>query len=205
MSLLKNESILIIRYPTPTLVKGHYIQGTPSFIYALANVQPINGDELLLLPEGNRKKGTIKIYSETEIIDNDILRRVDNRYTYNIAQINTCTVDVALDSTDYTCTINGTVFTHTSIVGATILTIVAGLVSEINLGSELVTAVDNLDGTYTLTSDIKGTLFTVSVDVNQSVVLDVENITEEYKIMQDKDYSVHDIPHYKVYGFLMGT
>ena len=78
------------------------------------------------------------------------------------------------------------------------------MVSEINGGSELVTATDNLDGTYTLISDYRGSPYTLETDVNQSFVNSAANITEEYKIMQDKDYSVHSLGHYKAYGFLMG-
>jgi len=202
MSLLKYEGILIFRWPEPTKVKGHYIQGDPTVFLTDANVQPINGDEFLLLPEGNRIKGSLKIYTETPIYDNDVARRDQDKY--NVAQSDICTIDNIIDSIDYTCTINSTIFTHTSIIGATALTIASGLVSEINGGSELVTATDNLDGTYTLISDYRGSPYTLETDVNQSFVNSAANITEEYKIMQDKDYSVHSLGHYKAYGFLMG-
>jgi len=201
MSLLKHEPLLLIRYPEPTKLKGHYIKGTPSIILCSGNVQPLNGDELKLLSEGNRKKGSIKIYTEISMYDDDIIRR--NNDKYNIAQVDICTIDNVIDEIDYTCIINSTTFTHTSIVGATDLTIVAGLVDEINNGSENVEATDNLNGTYTITSIYRGELYTIEIDVNQSVVNSVANITEEYRILQDKDYSVHSISHYKLYGFLL--
>jgi len=164
-------------------------------------VQPLNGDELKLLSEGNRKKGSIKIYAEIAMYDDDIIKRNDDKY--NVAQVDISTIDVVTDEIDYTCIINSTTFTHTSIVGATDLTIAAGLVAEINDGSEDIEATDNLDGTYTTTSAYRGTPYTIEVDDNQSVVNSVANITEEYRILQDKDYSVHDISHYKLYGFLL--
>lgn len=201
MSLLTHEPLLLIRYPEPTRLKGHYVKGTPSVISCSGNVQPLNGDELKLLPEGNRKKGSIKVYTEITMYDDDIIRRNDDKY--NIAKIDISTIDNIIDETDYTCIINNTTFTHTSIVGATDLTIVAGLVASINNGSENIEATDNLDGTYTITSIYRGELFTIEVDVNQSVVNSIANITEEYRILQDKDYSVHDISHYKLYGFLL--
>ena len=68
-------------------------------------------------------------------------------------------VDTVVDNTDYTVTINGTAFTYNSGVGATDLSIAAGLVSAINLGSEPVTATDDLDGTVTLDADVAGTAF----------------------------------------------
>jgi len=201
MSLISNESLLLIRYPEPTKSKGHYTKGTPSVISCSGNVQPLNGDELKLLSEGNRKKGSIKIYAEIAMYDDDIIKRNDDKY--NVAQVDISTIDVVTDEIDYTCIINSTTFTHTSIVGATDLTIAAGLVAEINDGSEDIEATDNLDGTYTTTSAYRGTPYTIEVDDNQSVVNSVANITEEYRILQDKDYSVHDISHYKLYGFLL--
>ena len=201
MSLLTHEPLLLIRYPEPTRLKGHYVKGTPSVISCSGNVQPLNGDELKLLSEGNRKKGSIKIYTEIAMYDDDIIRRNDDKY--NVSQVDISTIDNVIDETDYTCIINSTTFTHTSIVGATDLTIAAGLVDEVNDGAEDVEATDNLDGTYTITSTYRGTLYTVEVDENQSVVNSVANITEEYRILQDKDYSVHDISHYKLYGFLL--
>ncbi len=80
----------------------------------------------------------------------------------------TVTVDEVADSTLYTTSINGTDFSHTTAAsGATALTIAAALVSAINAGSEPVTASDNGDGTYDLTADISGTLFTLTQDIRQ--------------------------------------
>jgi len=200
MGLLKNEEVVIIRPVGGSYTKGHYVALDPFITTILASVQPINGDELLLLSEGNRKGGTLKFYSESEIKTDDILRRKQ----YNSTQKNICTIDTALDSTDYTCTLNGTVFTYNSGIGATKLTIAAGLVSQILTGSEPITIINNLDETYTITAIVTGTPFTIAVDDNQSINEDTINVTKEYKALQDKDYSVHSISHYKAYGFLAG-
>lgn len=199
MTLFDNENIIIIKKTSGTWSKGHHTDGSITYIPATANVQPINDDELQALKEGERVKGTLKFYSETEILKNYFTRRKDE----NVAKIVTCTIDNVLDSTDYTCTINETEFLHNSGVGATAVSIVVGIVTEILGGSELITVVDNLNGTYTITSSIEGTNFTLKVDVNQSFNLDIDNIQKEYKIMQSKNYSSHDIKYYKAYGFLV--
>lgn len=199
MSLFDNEDIIIVIKDLGVFTKGHYTDGVANYIRAKANVQPINDDELQSLKLGDRIKGTLKFYSETTILKSYFLRRKDE----NVAKVVTCTVDTIVDSTDYTCTINGTIFTYNSGSGATALSIVDGIVNEILGGSELITVVDNLDGTYTITSSIEGTDFTLEVDSNQSINIDTNNTKKEYKIMQSKDYSSHYIPHYKAYGFLV--
>lgn len=67
------------------------------------------------------------------------------------------------NSTTYTVTINGTAFTFVSDVSATAAEISLGLTTAINLGSEPVTATDNV-GTFDLTADVVGDLFTLEVD-----------------------------------------
>lgn len=79
------------------------------------------------------------------------------------------TVSTVTLNVDYSCTINGTEFIFDSGATPTAITIAAGLVSAINLGSEPVTATDNLDGTYDLDADVAGVAFTVSVDADQTI------------------------------------
>ena len=205
MGLMDNELILIVKKATGTFTKGHYTDGAITYVNAYASVQPINDDELQMLNIGDRVKGTKKFYSESNIAFDDFIRRIDpiKAPGENIAKIVTCTVDNVLDSIDYTCEINTTEFLFNSGVGATALSIVAGIVNEINNGAEPVSVIDNLDGTYTITSTIQGTNFTILTDADQSINIDVENVKKEYKIMQSKDYSMHGIPHYKAYGYLV--
>lgn len=202
MSLLRQEEILIKRPGGGSYVDGHFIPATPTIISSVyANVQPIDGDELLLLPEANRSPDTLKWYSETEMRVDDILKRVKE----NVAQVNTCTIDNVVDENDYTCTINGTEFSYTSGIGATALSIVSGLTTLIDAGSSalLITVTDNLDGTYTIESDVIGDAMTITVDSNQSIVEDVANISKKYRVLQLKNWHGHLIPHYKAYGYLI--
>jgi len=202
--LLNNENIIIISKAAGSWTKGHHTDGAITYTRATASVQPINDDELQSLKEGERVKGTLKFYSETEILKNYFVRRADIiKANENIAKIVTCTIDNIVDSTNYTCTINETVFLYNSGIGATALSIVIGIVVEILGGSELITVVDNLDGTYTITSSIEGTDFTIVVDDNQSININIANTKKEYKIMQSKNYTTHSIKYYKVYGYLV--
>jgi len=199
-TLLDNENIIIVKKAAgsyPSVAKGHYVEGTTTYIDALANVQPLNDRELELLKEGERIRGSLKIYSSSELSDDYFVRRSDE----NIAQVVTCTVDNALDSTDYTCTINENEFLYNSGIGATVESIATGLVTEIN-GAELIEVVDNIDGTYTITSTIKGTSFTIEVDDNQSINIDIENVQKQYKLIKSKNYTAHSIKHYKAIGLL---
>lgn len=74
------------------------------------------------------------------------------------------TVSQVVDNTLYRVTINGTDFDFTSGVATTDLLIATGLVSAINLGSEPVTALDNVDGTFDLDADVAGEIFTLVTD-----------------------------------------
>jgi len=81
----------------------------------------------------------------------------------NVAQSEVVTVANVQNNVTYTTTINGTPFNFLSDADATNLEIAAGLVSAINLGSEPVTATDNVDGTFDLDADVAGEPFTVAV------------------------------------------
>jgi len=200
-TLLDNESAIIIKkaigsYPSES--KGNYVEGAINYIDIVANIQPLNGDELQLLKEGDRTKSSLKIYSSSELADDYFIRRSNE----NVSQVITCTIDNIVDDTDYICTINGTEFLYNSGIGATAESIVVGIVAEIT-GTILIEITDNLDGTYTIISTVKGTSFTIEVDENQSYVVNVENVQKQYKLMKTKDYTSHNIKYYKSIGILM--
>ena len=94
----------------------------------------------------------------------------------NQAQSDRISVDVVADNTQYDVTINGTPFSFTSDADATAIEIGAGLVGEINGGSEPVTATDNLDGTFDLVSDNAGLAYTLSVGTGLSSTSVAENV-----------------------------
>ena len=79
------------------------------------------------------------------------------------------TVATVADTTEYTCTINGTEFSFTSDADATAIEIAAGLVADINGGSEPVTASDNVDGTFDLDADVAGVAYSVKIDSRQTI------------------------------------
>lgn len=108
----------------------------------------------------------------------------------NEQQLETVTVDTVEDTTVYSCTINGTLFDITSDGDATAIEIAAALKVDIDLGSEPVTVVDNVDGTYTIEADVAGEPFTLVVDSNQSFVTTQENVnvaTEVARIQELTD------------------
>lgn len=78
----------------------------------------------------------------------------------NVAKSEVVTVASVQNDTTYTVTINGTAFTFLSDADATDDEITAGLVADINGGSEPVTATDNVDGTFDLDADVDGVDFT---------------------------------------------
>lgn len=99
--------------------------------------------------------------------ENAVVRiAIGRRKTNDTAVI---TVSDVQNLTKYETTINGTVFDYTSNTDATDLEIAAGLVAAINLGSEPVTATDNVDGTYDLDPDVADVPYTVAVDSRQTI------------------------------------
>lgn len=72
-------------------------------------------------------------------------------------------VDTVIDSTDYTVSINGTPATFNSGIGATDISIAAGLVTQIDASPEAVDGIDNLDGTFNVVADDAITPFAVTL------------------------------------------
>ncbi len=91
--------------------------------------------------------------------------KILKRGSTQTAMVVKVTVAQLFATTKYTVTINGTAFDFTSDATPTALEIAAGLVSAINGGTEPVTALDNVDGTFDLTKDgpLDGTLFSLDL------------------------------------------
>ena len=87
-------------------------------------------------------------------------RIVIGKRAANAAQGDVVTVSNVQDTVTYTDTINGTAFDFLSSGAATDDEITLGIVTAINLGSEPVTATDNVDGTYDVDADVEGVAFT---------------------------------------------
>ena len=110
------------------------------------------------------------------------------------------TVDTVELNTDYTTTINGTDFTFNSGGAPTAITIALGLVTAINLGTEPVTAVDNVDGTYQLNADVSLVPWTLGVDSNQVITAydPLEDIADDMDAIKNYNndwYAVAELLH----------
>lgn len=70
-SLIKSmggQLLPVTRFSTGSYVNGTLVQGTPiTGVAALASVQPITGDEIAEVPEGDREREIKKIYSADEL------------------------------------------------------------------------------------------------------------------------------------------
>ncbi|MCK5601783.1 phage head closure protein [Candidatus Pacearchaeota archaeon] len=78
MRLLLNETITIKR-STDSFVKGRSVKGTTTTFTKKANIQPLKGNEILQLPEGDREQENMKCFLPFELQVNDEVIRSDGR------------------------------------------------------------------------------------------------------------------------------
>ena len=78
MRLLLNETITVKR-STDSFVKGRSVKGTPTTFTKKANIQPLKGNEILQLPEGDRERENMKCYLPFKLQGNDEVIRADGR------------------------------------------------------------------------------------------------------------------------------
>lgn len=82
--LAESQAIEFTRAGTPSSSYGRVVPGTPSTFSANAAVQPLSPRERLLLPEGERTKEKIKIYSTTQLrIGSPDAGTIGDRFTHN--------------------------------------------------------------------------------------------------------------------------
>lgn len=74
---LKVEPITVTRSAQGEYVDGRYVPGDNQTFEAFGNIQPLNGKELLQLPEGDRQRQTLKIYTAFALENNDTVTRSD--------------------------------------------------------------------------------------------------------------------------------
>jgi len=86
--------------------------------------------------------------------------------TESIAQVDTISNIIAVDSTDYTVTINGTAYTFKSGTSATVQSIITGMVKAITDSN--VNAADSGNSTILLTANTAGVSFTSSINANMT-------------------------------------
>ena len=64
---LSTGKITLKKFLDGRYVNGHWVDGKHKSVEISVSVQPMKPNEMLLLPEGRRNIGGIKIYSETEL------------------------------------------------------------------------------------------------------------------------------------------
>jgi hypothetical protein len=74
---LNVEAITVTRSAQGSYVSGRFVPGAPTVTTAAGNVQPLSGKELLLLPEGERQRQVVKIYTGFALESGDIVTRAD--------------------------------------------------------------------------------------------------------------------------------
>lgn len=62
------KSQTIIRTAPGAYVRGEWVDGAPAPLTIQASVQPVTGQELLVLPEGRRSSDVVKIYTSSELL-----------------------------------------------------------------------------------------------------------------------------------------
>lgn len=68
-------------------VRGHYSPGKlTTFEKLKGNIQPLNGQELLQVPEGDRQKENNWLFTSFEIADNDIVIYKDIKYEVQVVK-----------------------------------------------------------------------------------------------------------------------
>lgn len=56
-------NLSVTRYAAGTYVAGKYVPGAASTVTALATVQPLGGNDIMRIPEGDRTRERRKLYS----------------------------------------------------------------------------------------------------------------------------------------------
>jgi len=64
---LPQHTLTVTRYSAGSLVKGRWVEGTPSTFTIKASVQPLRGKDIELLPEGRRTGFSQVLFTDTEL------------------------------------------------------------------------------------------------------------------------------------------
>ncbi len=96
-SLLEIEGIIITRLADvgggDYDDSGHFVEGTKDTSAEVpVNIQPVTGQDLEQLPESDREKVQLKIYSKTEIRNSDRITRSLDGLGYKVIHVKNWTV-----------------------------------------------------------------------------------------------------------------
>ena len=95
MSSFRTYTITGKRYAASTNTKGRWVDGADSPISFKASVQPLRGNELLTLPEGQREKETYRLYTSFQLFTaNESDKKKPDRVTIFDKEFDIIKVDV---------------------------------------------------------------------------------------------------------------
>lgn len=69
--ILGAEPITRVRFATGSRVSGRYVAGASTSTTIRGSVQPLSGKETQTLPEGERRRDWLKVYTHTELVPVD--------------------------------------------------------------------------------------------------------------------------------------
>lgn len=88
MSLLPNEKMTIRREGSGgSYEKGHRVSAADNLLKAEGSIQPLNGKEVLQLPESDRIRQSVKIYSAFAFQTNDIVVRMSDNAEFEVQKV----------------------------------------------------------------------------------------------------------------------
>lgn len=61
------RDLVATRFDAGSYVNGTYVPGSTNSIDIVMSVQPLNGKELMILPEGERTKNYVRGYTDTQL------------------------------------------------------------------------------------------------------------------------------------------
>lgn len=71
------DTITIKRYSGGQYIKGIWTEGVETTTTAKASVQPVSGNELMLLPEGRRNSESVKIFTTAQLKTQSLQEKCD--------------------------------------------------------------------------------------------------------------------------------
>jgi hypothetical protein len=81
-----DELLSIVREGPVKYVDGKPVKGEPTTFEIKANVQPLNGRELLIVPEGDRFKDQLYLYTSERLLVNDRVYRKGFSYQVQVIE-----------------------------------------------------------------------------------------------------------------------
>lgn len=82
--IFNEHTIIVTRFGTGSWTNGFFVDGSTATFEIKCNVQPVSYRELLNLPESQRTKSAVKVFSADELKEPNIVDKKNaDRFTYN--------------------------------------------------------------------------------------------------------------------------